>query len=65
LQALADCRSSIDGGTHSTSNFRSNHAGGGFFLFADGSVHFISENINPQNYRALSTIAGGEVVGEF
>lgn len=60
-----DCRSSLDGGRHSTSNFRSEHAGGAQFLFADGSVQFISENINPTIYRGLSTIAGGEVIGDF
>ena len=46
----------------STSNFRSQHAGGGQFLYADGSVHFISENIDLLLYRNLSTRGGGEVV---
>jgi len=48
---------------HTTSNFRSDHPGGGQFLFADGSVHFLLE-LNPDDsgdvYRALSTIAGSE-----
>ena len=30
--ALSDCRSSADGGPHRTSNFRSNHEGGGNLL---------------------------------
>jgi hypothetical protein len=39
--------------------------GGCHMLMGDGSVHFISENIDPSIMEALSTIAGGEVVGEF
>lgn len=58
---LLDCRSSLDGGPHRVSNFRSPHTGGGFFLRADGSVQFVSENIGLDLYRNTSTIAGEEV----
>lgn len=41
------------------------HTGGGHFLLTDGSVRFISENIDPNVMEALVTIAGGEVIGDF
>lgn len=46
----------------SAANFRSDHSGGGNFLFADGSVHFLSEDISMLTYQQLSTIAGDEIV---
>ena len=42
-------------------SFRSLHPGGAQFCLADGSVHFVSETIDYDLYRALSTKAGGEV----
>jgi hypothetical protein len=32
------------------------------FLFADGSIHFISNSIDPVTYTALGTRSGGEVI---
>ena len=43
----------------------SRHVGGAHFLFGDGKVKFLSENINHELYSALGTLDGGEVVGEF
>ncbi|MCA9077896.1 MAG: DUF1559 domain-containing protein [Planctomycetaceae bacterium] len=48
-----------------TRSFRSDHVGGVQFTFSDGSVHFISENIDAGLLDSLATRAGGEVVGEF
>ena len=40
-------------------------AGGCHMLMCDGAVRFVSENIDPSVMEALTTIQGGEVVGEF
>ena len=45
--------------------FQSQHTGGAQFAFADGSVRFLSQNMALGLYRALSTRAGQEAVGEF
>jgi prepilin-type N-terminal cleavage/methylation domain-containing protein len=44
--------------------FGSWHEGGAFFLFADGAVRFLSENIDFSTYRYLSTIAGNEIIDD-
>ena len=43
-------------------SFRGDHTGGANFLFADGSVHFLRDAMDPAAYRAMGTRAGGEVV---
>lgn len=64
LGSISDCRSSDQGGSHTTSGFRSAHPGGGWFLYADGSVRFAAESISLEIYRGLSTISGGEITNE-
>jgi prepilin-type processing-associated H-X9-DG protein len=44
----------------SMSNFRSDHPSGCLFLFCDGHVQFLPENIDMSVYTALSTIQGSE-----
>ena len=52
-----------DGGpTYAAVTARSYHAGGVNALFGDGSARFIKNSINGSVWRALGTIAGGEVV---
>lgn len=45
--------------------FMSRHSGGAHFCLVDGSVRFVSENIDLKTYRNLATIAGGEPIGAF
>jgi len=49
----------------STSGFSSYHAGGAQFVLCDGSVRFISENINLPVYANLGNRADMEILGEF
>jgi prepilin-type N-terminal cleavage/methylation domain-containing protein/prepilin-type processing-associated H-X9-DG protein len=45
--------------------YSSRHGGGANFVFCDGSVHFIQEDIDPKVFTALSTIDGRETIGEW
>ena len=51
--------------THRVPNFRSEHPGGGNFLIADGSVNFVSEDIDMASYRARSTTAGADFASPY
>jgi prepilin-type processing-associated H-X9-DG protein len=42
--------------------FGETHRGGAMIAFADGSVRFLHDTIDPEVFEALSTIAGGEVL---
>jgi prepilin-type N-terminal cleavage/methylation domain-containing protein/prepilin-type processing-associated H-X9-DG protein len=46
-------------------SFRSRHTGGANFCLADGSVRSVSQSIDLNTYRGLSTWNGGEVVGNY
>ncbi len=43
----------------------SSHRGGAHFLLVDGSVRFISTNIDTPTYQNLGQIADGQVIGEY
>jgi len=51
--------------TTDTCAARSLHPGGVHALFSDGSVHFLSQTISIDIWRALATIQGGEVSASF
>ncbi len=55
----------LENGWMAELSFGSYHIGGAQFSLADGSARFISENIDLGVYRALGSIQGGEVVGEY
>ena len=46
-------------------SFASQHVGGAHFLLGDGTVRFLSENIDINLYYNLASIDGQEVVGNF
>ena len=73
---LVDTSDGINGfntrlGTPPTAGWRlegalsSIHTGGCHMLLADGSVHFLSENIDAGVLKALTTRSGGEVIDQF
>lgn len=45
--------------------FSSPHAGGAQFAIGDGSVRFISQNVNPATFKNLANRADGELPGEY
>ena len=51
--------------TYHVGQMYSEHPGGGHVTFGDGSVRFISENISLLTFAELSSIAEGEVIGEY
>ena len=59
------CRRSGACGNDCKRAFASMHTGGVQFLLADGSVRFVSENIDFNVLAAVATISGGEAIGEF
>jgi prepilin-type N-terminal cleavage/methylation domain-containing protein len=64
--AVMPCVSAAPAGAANTyMASRSQHVGGVQSVFCDGAVRFISENIDINTWRALSTRAGSELVSEF
>jgi prepilin-type processing-associated H-X9-DG protein len=50
---------------HSPGTLSSYHTGGAHMLLADGSVRFVSERIDRQVLKALTTATGGEPVSDY
>lgn len=47
------------------SSFGSLHKGGAHFLFGDGRVQFLSENMDGTTYSLLGSISDGAILGEY
>jgi hypothetical protein len=43
----------------------SDHESGAFFLFADGRVNFLNQNLDINTFKLLSSISDGLMVGEY
>lgn len=56
------CRRSCNWNTEA--GFKSAHAGGAYFLFGDGSVHFLDEGLEHSTYQLLGAKADGETITE-
>jgi prepilin-type N-terminal cleavage/methylation domain-containing protein/prepilin-type processing-associated H-X9-DG protein len=52
----------VQNGHAMMSNFRSDHPSGALFLFCDGHVQYLNENMDMTTYNGLSTIQGGEQI---
>jgi prepilin-type N-terminal cleavage/methylation domain-containing protein/prepilin-type processing-associated H-X9-DG protein len=50
---------------NTSAGFKSRHPGGANFVMADGSVHFISDDIDYHNYQRLGDRRDGEAVEPF
>lgn len=53
---------SINGNYGSSQYFSSRHSGGAYFALGDGSIRFVSQQIDGKLFEALGTISGQEVV---
>ncbi len=51
------------GPTFAAITARSDHPGGVYALFGDGGVRFVKDGIDGSTWRALGTVAGGEIIG--
>lgn len=68
---LDTCNTSASSGCNWHNNwteefgFKSRHIGGAHFLFGDGAVRFLSENIDHDTYNNLGAKADDNTVGDF
>jgi prepilin-type processing-associated H-X9-DG protein len=65
------CSGSLMHGMHDAYNenismgAKSRHPGGANFCFADGSIHFIKQDIDPRTYALLGCRRDGQIPGDY
>jgi len=59
------CQQLPSNSTPSQKAARSRHSGGVNVAFADGSLHFVRDSIDPATWKALGTMNGGDLVGDY
>ncbi len=65
LRRMLRCGDGYSGYPFVTQGMRSYHEGGIHVALVDGSVRFVSENIDATLWYNLLTIAGGDIIGEY
>ena len=65
VRILGTCDHTPNAPANHIDDFSSPHTGGAHFTFGDGSVKFVSTNVDLGVYQALATRAGGETKHEF
>lgn len=65
IGSLINATSGTNPSWASTANFSSFHPSGSQFVKADGSVGFVSENIDGRTYENLANRKDGNVIGEY
>lgn len=65
VRILGTCDHTPNHPSNHIDDFSSLHSGGAHFTFGDGSVKFVSTNVDLGVYQALATRAGGETKHEF
>ena len=55
----------VVGSENDLTHFWSMHTGGAFFVLCDGSVRFFSHSMSNNEFQALGSRNGSEILGEF
>jgi prepilin-type N-terminal cleavage/methylation domain-containing protein len=62
---IVGTRERLGGPTFAAVTSRSHHIGGVNVALADGSIRFVRQSVSGTIWRALGSVAGGEVIGDY